>query len=122
MNVEVNKHDINKVLLKIAKLETYTSDELDKNFAATASAIRRRAKTDVPVQTRFLQSSINYGRDKNVYVEAKAEYAPFVEFDTSKQKKKPYFYKNAEIELNLLYKRLARNIKRIIGWERQCTI
>lgn len=115
MNVEVNKQDINKVLLKIAKLESYTSNELDKNFAVTASAISRRAKIDVPVQTGFLQSSINYGKDKNVYVEAKAEYAPFVEFGTSKQKKKPYFYKNAEIELNLLYKRLARNIKRIIG-------
>jgi len=115
IDIKVNTQDINKILYKISKLDNYSETDIDKQFAVTASAISRRAKIDVPVKTGFLQSSINYGRDKNVYVEAKAEYAPFVEFGTKHQKKKPYFYKNAEIELNLLFKKLSRSIKRIIG-------
>lgn len=115
MKLEVNTEDINKVLLKIAEIQRYTDKELDLEFARTASAISRRAKIDVPKRTGFLSTTINFGKDENVYVQAEAKYAGFVEHGWRSKKGRKvgpfkYFYDNGKIELDLMYKRIERNI------------
>lgn len=121
IDVSVNTEDINKVLIDIANLKKFTDEQLERQFAATASFISKRAKVDAPLDTGFLKSSINFGKDKSVYVQASASYAYFQEFGwktrgkkSRKIKGKGYFYPNAELEINLLFKKLDKEIDKII--------
>jgi hypothetical protein len=121
IDVSVNTDDINKILIDIADLKKYTEDQLEKEFATTASLISKRAKIDAPYDTGFLKSSINFGKDKSVYVQASASYAYFQEFGwktrgkkSRKIKGRKYFYPNAEIEIRLLFNKLQRDIDKII--------
>lgn len=51
----------------------------------------RYAKLMCPVDTGRLRNSISHTHDKNtVYIGSNVEYAPYVEFGTSKQRAKPY--------------------------------
>lgn len=142
MEVSINKKDINKLLLKFAKLKKFSEKETDQIFGATASAISKRAKRDAPLDTGFLKGSINWGKDKQVFVRAQAKYAAAQEFGTKpytikvKNKKvlynhktktffgkevkhpgikgKSYFYDNARIEINLMYKRIKKELKKLL--------
>ncbi len=77
IELNVNKTGINKLLAKFAKIKNFTKDETDQIFGYTASQIVKRAKIDAPYKTGFLRSTINYGKDKNVFVRAEAKYAPY---------------------------------------------
>ncbi len=56
------------------------------------------AKTEVPVDTGFLRSSIQTARgpDDTVVVSAEAEYAAYVEYGTSRMAARPYMRPAAE--------------------------
>lgn len=52
---------------------------------------KRDAKELAPVDTGFLRNSIDYDMgDREVAVGASAEYAPYVEFGTERQKAQPF--------------------------------
>ena len=119
IDVKVNTDDINKILINIAELKNFTEDQLTNAFAVTASLISKRAKIDAPLDTGFLKSSINFGKDKSVYVQASASYAYYQEFGWKTKKGRTikgreYFYPNAELEINLLFKKLEKQIDKII--------
>ena len=142
IEVQVNKGDINKLLAKFAKIKNFTKDETDQIFGYTASQISKRAKSDAPYKTGFLRSSINYGKDKNVFVRAEAKYAPYLEYGTkshtikAKNKKvlynsfsktffgkevqhpgtkaQPFFYENARIEIKLMTNRIKEQLKKLL--------
>tara|TARA_Y100000114_G_C11634118_1_gene265867 strand:+ start:357 stop:707 length:351 start_codon:yes stop_codon:yes gene_type:complete len=115
ISYKVNKKDIKDLEKKINKLDLELVDNIDKQFGITASMISVRAKKDAPVDTGFLKSSINFGKDsKGVFVQASADYAPFQEFGTSRMKAQPFFYANAKLEIKLLLQRIKNKIKSII--------
>jgi HK97 gp10 family phage protein len=112
---KIHKQDIQKLENKLNKIDLKVIGDLEKEFGITASMIQVRAKKDAPVDTGFLKSSINFGKNtEGVFVQASADYAPYQEFGTSRVKAQPFFFNNAKIEIRQLLKRLENKIKRLL--------
>lgn len=139
---KIHKQDIHKLEKKLNKIDLKVIGDLEKEFGITASLIQVRAKKDAPVDTGFLKSSINFGKDtKGIYVQASADYSAAVEFGTKPHKiraknksvlysarsktffgkevnhpgtkAQPFFFDNAKIEIKQLLKRLKNKLNRI---------
>lgn len=65
--------------------------DLSAELNAAAEAVCKRAKELCPVDTGRLQASISVSQDGNgAYVSAGTDYAPYVEFGTSKAAAQPF--------------------------------
>ena len=84
MPVVIVKDNVDEVLDAIAKAKV-------RGLNAIGAAAEANAKEICPVDTGRLRNSITHTQDgDNAYIGTNVEYAPYVEFGTSRRKAKPY--------------------------------
>ncbi len=83
---------------KLKKISQTATNEIEQALVNSALFVERDAKIKAPIDTGRLKSSLshkteNFGTDNPVVtVGTNVEYAPYVEFGTSRQSAKPYLY------------------------------
>lgn len=142
VNIKINGSDLALLDKKLQKLKKFSKQEFSNQIGFTVADIASKAVSKVPVDTGNLKQSISYGAiNKNAYVEAKAVYAPYIEFGTGgfintndaqelginpamikamfsgkgvrevNIKPQPYFFNSVREGFNDLLKRLKKTIK-----------
>lgn len=142
INIKINRTDLALLDKKLKKLKKFSKQEFSNQIGFTVADIASKAVAKVPVDTGNLKQSISYGAtNKNAYVEAKAVYAPYIEFGTGgfintndaqelginpamiksmfkgagvkeiNLKPRPYFFNSVREGFNSLLKRLNKTIK-----------
>ena len=105
----IKNQDIKKFNLSMARLKKYAYKDFYTSIQDGVAKIVFKAKSRVPVKTGDLKRSIGVeGDKKNVTIKADMNYAGHVEFGTSKQKPKPYFYNSIREGLRSM-KNIANN-------------
>jgi len=117
--IHVNKSDINKFNRTMLVLKTFAKKDFYKSAQDTATNIVFLAKNRVPVDTGALRQSITVGGDRmggelfSVFVDASMDYAGYVEFGTSRQKPKPYFFNSVRDGIRHFNKDIKLKLKKI---------
>lgn len=99
------------VINKLARLDPRGADAVRKAINETAINIQRKAKRACPVDTGRLRSSINMTFADAAMVATvgtNVDYAPYVEFGTSKQKAQPFLFPAFEEERPQIPPRIAK--------------
>lgn len=79
------KEDLSELILQAA------TSQIEKALEKVGMEAERNAKLACPVDTGRLRNSISHTHDKNTaYVGTNVEYAPYIEFGTSKMAARPY--------------------------------
>ena len=101
ITVEIDDKDLAKTLQYFDRYEKNRARDIRNIILETAINIDRKAKKFVPIVTGRLEGSIHFerlGNGNTARVFTNVEYASFVEFGTSKQRKQPYMTPAANIE------------------------
>ncbi len=101
-----------KINFDFKDIEKNVLKEVDKELIVTANLVATEAKKTVAFKTGFLQTSIGVDiRNKEVAVQALANYAGFVEFGTTKQRAQPFLYPAYFKETKGLLKRITKIVE-----------
>ena len=94
MSLTVSVIGVNKVIKNLDLSKKEIQNAVFESVKATATKVSNVAKQIVPVDTGRLKSSIQISnlveRPASAEVGTNVEYAPFVEFGTSRQRAQPY--------------------------------
>ena len=83
INIKISGSDLAMLNKKLKRLKKFSKQEFSNEIGRTVADITSKAVSKVPVDTGNLKQSISYGAmNNNAYVEAKAVYAPYIEFGT----------------------------------------
>lgn len=108
ISVSVEIKGMDELNAKLKKLsESLRGDVIGQSLEAGAKIIEGYAKVEVPVDTGFLRSTIQSGRQGDVaYVSASAEYASAVEY-----RNKPYMRPAVDNHLPEIERAIGENLK-----------
>jgi len=122
-SAHISNQDVKKFNRMVDNLHKYATTEFYDVLQDGASKIVFKAKSRVPVKTGDLRRSIGVDGDKrNIIIKADMNYAGYVEFGTSKQKPKPYFYNSIREGMRLTRSLVNEKLKRVLRWMKQCII
>jgi HK97 gp10 family phage protein len=103
------------------KITKAATNNIEQALINSALVVERDAKINAPVDTGRLRSSISH-RDDNfgsnnpaVEIFTDLEYAPFVEYGTSKQSAKPFLFPAYNNNKQKILKELAKAFKKGVG-------
>lgn len=110
-----------KIEEKLKKINKTATNNIEQALLNGALFVERDAKIKVPVDTGRLRQSIthkdeNFGSN-NPYVEVgtNVEYAPTVEFGSSKQSAQPFLFPAYNENRDKILKELAKAFKKGVG-------
>lgn len=114
-SAHISNQDVKKFNRMVDNLHKYGTTEFYDVLQDGASKIVFKAKSRVPVKTGDLRRSIGVDGDKrNIIIKADMDYAGYVEFGTSKQKPKPYFYNSIREGMRLTRSLVNEKLKRVL--------
>lgn len=100
-----------KVENNIAEAKKAIEKGIAKSLEELGEKLANEAKKRAPVDTGELRDSIDYEvKGDELFIGAKAEHAPFVEYGTSKMKRQPFLKKSVMDNVNKIEKTIAKNM------------
>lgn len=109
-----NTRDLDKFRKKMLRLRNFGSKDFLRVAQDAAAISVKFAQSRVPVKTGDLRRSIHSKKEGDtVYIAAEMNYAGYVEFGTSKQKPKSYFFNSIRDGLKTVKKMMNKKFSNI---------
>jgi HK97 gp10 family phage protein len=110
-----------EILRRLGEIGPDTQNAIEEALVKSALFVERDAKINSPVDTGRLRASIShieegFGSDNpSVQIGTNVEYAPAIEFGTSKQSAKPFLFPAFNGNKQKILKELAKALRRGTG-------
>lgn len=118
MQATIDRKQLNDLIDNLKTIGDEVVDAVFSEIEATALEIETEAKLNCPVDTGNLRASIKAIMDRKAFaagVFTPVEYAPYVEFGTSRQQAHPYLYPAYFAGIGRLMRNLENVMKNVKG-------